>query len=135
MRWQELWCHHTIVLLAPPSQSHGCIPCAAAAGANEAVAVEARSDVLDRAGRWQSYSQPCGWVLGLGQPLLGIQAMKVMIEWGQMGWLYVGPRDLPTAGIFRLQDADKCTRGNALNSLVDFSVDFFWVQIHIKTYV
>ena len=87
MRWQELWCHHTIVLLAPPSQSHGCIPCAAAAGANEAVAVEARSDVLDRAGRWQSYSQPCGWVLGLGQASLGIQAMKVMIEWGQMGWL------------------------------------------------
>ena len=59
MRWQEPWCHHTIVLLAPPSQSHGRIPCAAAAGANEAVAVEARSDVLDRAGRWQSYSQLC----------------------------------------------------------------------------
>ena len=84
MRWQELWCHHTIVLLAPPSQSHGCIPCAAAAGANEAVAVEARSDVLDRAGRWHSYSQRCGWVLGVEQPLLRILAMKVMMEWGQM---------------------------------------------------
>ena len=89
------------------------------------MAVEARSDVLDRAGRWQSYSQPCGWVLGLGQPLLGIQAMKVMIEWGQMGWLYVGPRDLPTAGNFRLQDAEKGTRKNAVNFRVDFSVDFF----------
>ena len=70
MRRQKLWCPHTIGLLTPPSQTHGCFPCAAAAGANGAVAVKTRSDVLYRAGRWHSYSQPCGRVLGLEQPFL-----------------------------------------------------------------
>jgi len=100
MRRQELWCPHTIGLLAPPSQTHGCIPCAAAAVANEAVAVKTRSDVLDRAGRWHSYSQPCGWALGLEQPLLGIQVMEVMIEWGQTRWLLCRPKGSTNCGKF-----------------------------------
>ena len=98
MRRQELWCPHTIGLLAPPSQTHGCIPCDVAAGTNGTVAVKTRRDVLDRAGRGHSYSQTCGWVLRKEQPLLGVQVMEVRIEWWQTRWFLGPPKGSPDCG-------------------------------------
>ena len=56
----------------------------------------------------------------LGPSFIGNTSHESNDRMGTNGVAHVGPRDLPTAGNFRLQDAEKGTRKNAVNSLVDF---------------